>query len=120
DGFALLETLRSDAPEAFVPIIVLTADTTEESKARALDAGATDFLVKPVSPTEALLRIRNLLEVRRLHVVLENHPSALQDAVRDRTAELRDTIAQLQTLHERLEASTALARYPDRRLGIAH
>src|SRR5436853_3226947 len=105
DGFALLETLRSDAPEAFVPIIVLTADTTEESKARALDAGATDFLVKPVSPTEALLRIRNLLEVRRLHVVLENHRSALQDAVRERTAGLRETIAELQMSKQRGEGS---------------
>ena len=107
DGFALLETLRSDSSETFLPIIVLTADTTEEAKARALDAGATDFLVKPVSPTEALLRIRNLLEVRRLHVVLENQRSALQDAVRERTAELRDTIAELQTLNQRVEASTA-------------
>jgi PleD family two-component response regulator len=107
DGFALLEALRSDAPETFVPIIVLTADTSEEAKARALDAGATDFLVKPVSPTEALLRIRNLLEVRRLHVVLENQRSALQDAVRERTAELRDTIAELQMLNQRVEASTA-------------
>ena len=108
DGFDLLETLRSDASERFLPIIVLTADTTEEAKARALDAGATDFLVKPVSPTEALLRIRNLLEVRRLNLVLENQRSALQDAVRDRTIELRETIAELQMLNQRLQGSTAL------------
>ena len=42
DGFALLEALRSDAPETFLPIVVLTADITEEAKARAL---------KPVRPT---------------------------------------------------------------------
>lgn len=90
DGFSVLEMLRSsDASESFLPIVVLTADTTEESKERALDVGATDFLVKPVSPTEALLRIRNLLETRRLHVILENQRSALEDAVRERTVELR-------------------------------
>src|SRR5207302_8618470 len=66
DGFAILEALRSDGSERFLPIVILTADVTEEAKARALDAGATDFLVKPVSQTEALLRIRNLLEARRL------------------------------------------------------
>ena len=83
DGFAVLEAIRlSDAPESFLPIVVLTADVSEESKERALAAGATDFLVKPVSPMEALLRIRNLLETRRLHVILENQRCALEDAVR--------------------------------------
>ena len=90
DGFAILEMLRSaDGSESFLPIIVLTADVTEEAKERALEAGATDFLVKPVSRTEALLRIRNLLEVRRLQVILENQRSALEEAVRERAVELR-------------------------------
>jgi PleD family two-component response regulator len=105
DGFALLKALRSDASETFLPIIVLTGDTTEEAKERALEAGATDFLVKPVSPTEALLRIRNLLEVRRLHVVLENQRSALEEAVRERVAQLRQTIAELQTIHQAPQGS---------------
>ena len=96
DGFAILETLRSVVSEQFLPIVVLTGDTTEETKARALEAGATDFLVKPVSQAEALLRIRNLLETRRLNVVLRNQRSALEDAVRERTAELREKIAQLE------------------------
>jgi len=96
DGFAILEALRSDASERFLPIVVLTADISEEAKARALEAGATDFLVKPVSQIEALLRIRNLLEARRLNVVLRNQRAALEEAVRERTTELRETIAKLQ------------------------
>ena len=110
DGFAVLEALRSDASESFLPIVVLTADVTEEAKARALEAGATDFLVKPVSQTEALLRIRNLLETRRLHVVLENQRSALEEAVRERTAELRGTIAELQAVNQRLQTSSVFSR----------
>jgi PleD family two-component response regulator len=90
DGYAVLEMLRSsDTSESFLPIVVLTADASEEAKERALEAGATDFLVKPVSRAEALLRIRNLLETRRLHVILENQRSALEEAVRQRTVELR-------------------------------
>jgi PleD family two-component response regulator len=90
DGFAVLETLRSsDASESFLPIVVLTADVSEEAKERALEAGATDFLVKPVSRTEALLRIRNLLETRRLTVILENQRAALEEAVRARAVELQ-------------------------------
>lgn len=95
DGFAILDAIRSDAAEDFLPIVVLTADTHEESKARALEAGATDFLVKPVSQTEALLRIRNLLEMRRLYVALENQRLALEEAVRERTTELRQKTAEL-------------------------
>ena len=95
DGFAILEALRANAAEDFLPIVVLTADTTEESRARALDAGATDFLVKPLSQTEALLRIRNLLEMRRLYVALENQRAALEEGILERTAELRETISYL-------------------------
>ena len=92
DGFAVLEALRSsDASESFLPIVILTADVTEEAKERALEAGATDFLVKPVSRTEALLRIRNLLETRRLNVILENQRSALEDTVREQAVELRES-----------------------------
>lgn len=108
DGFALLEELRSDASETFLPIVVLTADTTEEAKERALQAGATDFLVKPVSPAEALLRIRNVLEVRRLHLVLENQRSALEEAVRDRSVQLRQAIAQQETIHQQPQGSPAV------------
>jgi len=99
DGFAILEALRSDGSERFLPIVILTADITEDAKARALDAGATDFLVKPVSQTEALLRIRNLLEARRLNVLLRNQRAALEEAVRERTEELRGKIGELESVN---------------------
>src|SRR5947199_6720858 len=109
DGFAILEALREDGSERFLPIVVLTADITEEAKARALEAGATDFLVKPVSQTEALLRIRNLLEARRLNVVLRNQRAALEEAVRDRTAELREKINEFEAANQRPQDSAAFA-----------
>jgi PleD family two-component response regulator len=90
DGFAILEALRPDGPiETFLPVIVLTADISEEAKQHALEAGATDFLVKPFNQTEALLRIRNLLEIRRLHLLLDNQRAALEDAIRQRGADLQ-------------------------------
>jgi len=67
DGFAILESLRANSNEIYLPIVVLTADMTEEAKLRALKAGATDFLHKPLDQTEVVLRIRNLLETRRAH-----------------------------------------------------
>jgi DNA-binding response OmpR family regulator len=90
DGFAILESLRAAAGEAFLPVIVLTADASETTKLRALRAGATDFLLKPFSQLEVLLRMSNLLETRRLHLQLDMQLAAYADAVRERTSELRD------------------------------
>jgi DNA-binding response OmpR family regulator len=62
DGLAILRALRSEPNQVHVPVIVLTADETDETKLRALDAGATDFMLKPFDLTEVLLRIKNRLE----------------------------------------------------------
>ena len=94
DGFAILETLRSVPAELFLPIVVLTADVNEETKRRALRAGATDFLLKPFDHLEVLLRIGNLLETRRLHRLLDTQRAAFEDALRHRSLELREAHAQ--------------------------
>jgi len=102
DGFAILESFSSQSEENFLPVVVLTADTNEKTKRRALEAGATDFLLKPFDHVEVALRIRNLLNSRRAHLLLDNQRAALEDAVRERTAELRATIAELQKSNELL------------------
>jgi putative two-component system response regulator len=89
DGFAVLESLRANNGEIFFPIIVLTAAVNEETKRRALSAGATEFLVKPFDQLEVLLRIANSLETRRLHLLLDNQRAAFEEAVRARSLELR-------------------------------
>src|SRR5438132_7108934 len=66
DGFTILRSLRSAGADVFLPVIVLTADVNEETRRAALGAGATDFLLKPLAHLEVLLRIANLLEMRRL------------------------------------------------------
>ena len=100
DGFAILESLRLDGEETFLPVVVLTADTSEETRRRALDSGATDFLCKPFDHTEVVLRIRNLLETRRVHLLLDNQRAALEETFRESTDELRATIAELQKENE--------------------
>lgn len=98
DGFAILESLRSQSEQTFLPVVVLTADTNEQSKIRALTAGATDFLLKPFDHVEVALRIANLLRSRRAHLLVDNQRAALEEAVRERTSELRATIAELENV----------------------
>src|SRR4030095_11840836 len=62
DGFGVISQLSGLIPEGeYLPILVLTADVTADTKQRALRAGAKDFLTKPFDATEVVLRIRNLL-----------------------------------------------------------
>ena len=93
DGFAILDALRSVPAELFLPVIVLTADVNEQTKRRALSAGATDFLLKPFDHLEVLLRIGNQLEMRRLHRQLDNQRAAYEEALRNRSLELREAQA---------------------------
>jgi diguanylate cyclase (GGDEF)-like protein len=79
DGYAVLELLRSRVgPNEYLPILVLTADTSRTAKERALTNGAMDFLTKPLERTEVLLRTRNLLETRHLHLSLKDENRALE------------------------------------------
>jgi len=100
DGFAVMEQLRPRVPmDAYLPILVLTADITPMAKEKALSGGARDFLTKPLDATEVLLRIRNLLETRFLHLELHGEKRALEEKVAERTREL--DLARLEIL-ERL------------------
>ena len=96
DGFAVLEQLRPRMKEKYLPILVLTADVSQEAKQRALSLGARDFLTKPFDHQEVLLRIKNLLETRSLHAVLQNHNILLEERVRERTLDFEE--AQLEIL----------------------
>ncbi len=92
DGFGVMEALRPMVQAGrYFPILVLTADIAPEAKRRALASGAKDFLIKPFDTTEALLRIRNLLETRLLHERLRSHPERLEEEVRERTRQLLQT-----------------------------
>ncbi|RJP53999.1 MAG: PAS domain S-box protein [Anaerolineaceae bacterium] len=107
DGFAVMEGLRSLIPaNTYLPILVLTADVTAETKRRALSSGAIDFLTKPLDTVEVMLRIRNLLETRFLHLQLQNQNQILEQKVLERTAQLTESEAKHRILIEQIPAIT--------------
>ncbi len=102
NGYEILAALRGDVVAfRFVPILVFTADVTPETKARALDAGASDFLTKPGDVQEILLRVRNFLSLRKMQLKIELYNQELEENIRVRTANL---------MTARREALGALAR----------
>ena len=102
NGIELLMRMQADAPDTFVPKIVLTADVRPESKTSALAAGANDFLTKPLDRTEVLLRVRNLLMTRSLYARVQQHNESL-----------RRTLARQQ---EREQRSDRLRRFKSDRI----
>ncbi|MDQ1813532.1 response regulator [Massilia sp. CCM 9210] len=72
DGYAVLEQLaRRTPPNEFRPVMVISADVTQEARRRALSLGAKDFLTKPFDLIETMLRICNLLETSLLYKRLQ-------------------------------------------------
>lgn len=61
DGFEVCKTLRQDAATARIPVIMLTAKAAEIDRVLGLELGADDYLTKPFSPRELLLRIKKIL-----------------------------------------------------------
>jgi len=98
DGFAVMENLKAQREDPYLPVIVLTAQPGH--KLRALQAGARDFISKPFDMLEVQTRIRNMLEVRLLHRQLASLNTGLEQIVRERTAELRESEARYRSLTE--------------------
>jgi PAS domain S-box-containing protein len=99
DGFQVMACLKTqDVDGGYLPVIVLTAQPGH--KLRALQAGAKDFISKPFDLLEVKTRIHNMLEVRLLYRRLENYNKVLEQAVLERTAELRESEARYRSLAE--------------------
>ena len=108
DGFDVLKQLRASlSSDDYAPILVLTANITPEAKRRALSEGAMDFLTKPFDPAEVILRIKNLLQTRLLHIQLQSQNRLLDHKVRERTAALEETQIEI------LERLALAAEYRD-------
>jgi len=89
NGFEVMEQLQSLLPaDDFLPILVLTADTTDQARRQALERGATDFLTKPFDAGELSLRVHNLLARRKLHRRLQSQNHVLDYQVQQRTQQL--------------------------------
>jgi putative two-component system response regulator len=87
-GLDILSTIRADEQLAHIPVVMLTALEDRDTKCQALWLGATDFLAKPVDPSELISRVRNVLLVKAHHDHLRDHAADLERMVKERTAQL--------------------------------
>jgi putative two-component system response regulator len=87
-GIEVLQQSREHVELQRIPVVILTAVGDARVKQKALELGATDFLTKPVDPSELVLRVGNALVVKAHYDHLEDYSVHLERQVRARTAEL--------------------------------
>ena len=110
DGFQVMEGLKEIEPDGYLPVLVITAQPGH--KLRALQAGAKDFISKPFELSEVLARVHNMLEVRLLQKRLHEYNDVLEQRVRERTADLRDSYL------ETILTMTRAVEYKDKETGV--
>ena len=99
--------LKEDAATRHIPVVMVTALTDKESRIKGLEAGANDFLTKPVDISELTIRTKNLLKIKEFEDFLKVHNELLETEVREKTAQLRESY--IDTIHK----LTKVAEYKD-------
>ncbi len=99
DGLELIRRVRAEHARDDVPILMVTASDERKVRYDALEAGANDFLTKPIDAHEFNPRVRNMLMLREAHLATRNRAELLSEEVRRATAEIlareRETVTRL-------------------------
>ncbi|MEW5736484.1 MAG: HD domain-containing phosphohydrolase [Thermodesulfobacteriota bacterium] len=118
NGFEVARRLKSDDETRLIPIIMVTALKEVEDRVKGLDAGADDFLTKPVDKMELKARVASSLKVKAYNDHMRNYQKKLEREIERRTAELERAYARvrdasLDTIHRLSRA----AEYKDEHTG---
>lgn len=111
DGYEVCKKLKQDQLTKHIPVVMVTALADRDSRIKGLEAGANDFLTKPVDSTELMVRARNLLKVKEFEDFLKKHNELLEAEVKEKTLQLKesyiDTIHKLTRVAEFKDEDTA-------------
>ena len=115
NGFEATAAIKKNNRTSQIPIIIVTALDSREDRIKGIEAGANDFLTKPIDAVELSLRIRNNLEIKEYQDFLRDHNTILEEQVAERTRELNDSLEALKETHSKIRSGYIEAIY---RLGL--
>jgi len=87
-GYDVCRRLREQAGTATLPVVMITALDPNEERVKGIEAGADDFLTKPINQAELLARVRSLLRIKRLHDELAGLNATLERRVTEQVVQL--------------------------------
>ncbi|UCE63457.1 MAG: hybrid sensor histidine kinase/response regulator [Nitrospirota bacterium] len=79
NGFDVCHQLREEPQTALLPVILVTAMNPYQEKVKGIEAGADDFLSKPINKAELLARVRSLLRIKELHDMAQSQAAHLAE-----------------------------------------
>ncbi len=93
-GYKVVKTLKGDPETRLIPIILVSALEDRASRLQGLQAGAEEFLTKPIDHLDLQIRVSNLLRLKKFNEFLENHNQILEFRVQERTRALQDSFVE--------------------------
>ncbi len=118
DGFEACRRLKQDPATQRIPVVMVTALADRDARMTGLNAGANDFLTKPVDAAELTLRARNLIRIKEYEDFLQRHSEALEQEVEKRTAALVRSQEDLkQSQRDTIQRLTLVAEFKDEDTG---
>ncbi|MEP7058871.1 MAG: response regulator [Caldimonas sp.] len=95
-GYEVCAAIRADPAHAMLPVVLVTALDPAQERVKGLDAGADDFLSKPVSQAELLARVRSLLRIKSLYDAVRRREVELAELNRTLEQRVADGVQQLE------------------------
>lgn len=88
DGYEVCRRIKADPELKFIPVVMITAKSDRSDVVAGLEAGAEDYLVKPVDPIELVARVRSMLRIKALQDDVRELNAGLEKRVQEQVAEI--------------------------------
>ncbi len=97
-GYEVCRDIRGNPATAMLPVVMVTALDPGEERIKGIEAGADDFLTKPINQAELLARVRSLLRIKELHDQVQTQAAELSEWNKTLEQRVQDQVGQLERL----------------------
>lgn len=106
DGYEVARRLKQSEHNKIIPIVVVSSFAEVENRIKALDAGADDFLSKPIDQVELKARVQSLLKVKIYNDYMVSYQKTLEEEVSKRTLQLQQAFEELKNASEKIKKAS--------------